>query len=382
MPATRIALITTLKHNVGDDFVRSGIIYILRKVFGRLELSFIHKHLPITSRPEFEWFHNLGVSNAVDSLSTQLSLKITRRVDNLLPLMRSDKVTSCDVLVQSGAPVYWLGDEGNCAENEWWEPLMERRWLSGRRDGRFLNLAAGACQRWGSDGKEFKERTDVMRYVSHSFDTANLTTVRDTLSKRILSYAGREAVVLPCTSIFAINENSISPSTGDYVVLNYMHAGGHYTLGQESDPGRWEETFRQGLLRISRKHRCLLVCHNHKELALAKRLFPDVKRFWSGKYEDYLAVYSQAKWGVFNRVHGAFALASLGKPSIIVGSDSRSEMAELIGLRSSFVGNVDANWLYEQIDHLESTLECYPEIIAGIKSDAERRYVGLIRESV
>src|SRR5690606_34855694 len=41
----KVAFITTINHNVGDDFVRAGIMYLLSRVIAPFEPAFIHKHL-------------------------------------------------------------------------------------------------------------------------------------------------------------------------------------------------------------------------------------------------------------------------------------------------------------------------------------------------
>ena len=48
------SIITTVRHNIGDDFVREGIVSILNSVIviGKIEL--IHKHSPVTANYGFE----------------------------------------------------------------------------------------------------------------------------------------------------------------------------------------------------------------------------------------------------------------------------------------------------------------------------------------
>ena len=57
----RVTVITTMQHNVGDDFVRDGITYLLSRVLPKMELELVHKHLPITARPQFSWLHSLRI---------------------------------------------------------------------------------------------------------------------------------------------------------------------------------------------------------------------------------------------------------------------------------------------------------------------------------
>ena len=46
----QVCLISTLHHNVGDDFVREGILCLLREVIGEFKAKVIHKHFPVTVR--------------------------------------------------------------------------------------------------------------------------------------------------------------------------------------------------------------------------------------------------------------------------------------------------------------------------------------------
>jgi hypothetical protein len=80
-------------------------------------------------------------------------------------------------------------------------------------------------------------------------------------------------------------------------------------------------------------------------LTFARRLLPEIATFHSPRHEDYLRCYAKARFGIVNRVHAAFALGSLGKPSVVIGADSRALMAEMIGLTSVFVNDATEEWL-------------------------------------
>jgi hypothetical protein len=62
-----VAVITTIDHNAGDDFVRQGIIYLLRKKLGETGVALIHKHIPVTVRPEFEWIYYAGLTRVLNN---------------------------------------------------------------------------------------------------------------------------------------------------------------------------------------------------------------------------------------------------------------------------------------------------------------------------
>lgn len=374
----RVSVITTTRHNVGDDFVRDGLLHLIEQVIGPVREKHIHKHLPITARPEFDWYHLGGVARLLDRLDPRLGLRGSRGLD-LLPLFPwSDRVLNCDVLIQSGAPVYWSTPDGDCQNNEWWRPLIERRWVP-RANGRpFISLAGGTCQHFHSDGSEFAGRTAVLDYVRRFYDLTTLTTVRDELSVEVLRLAGRTAEALPCTSIFAVDRLGIRPRPGEYVALNYMSGGGHFEFGQPIDKAAWERRFTTFVRNLSKREKCVLACHNAKELADARRILPEVPVFFSGDYRSFLEFYAGAKFGVMNRVHGAFALASLGKPAMVIGADSRARMAEMIGLGCSFVNDATEEWLEHQAGVAARRVEDYPAEIAERKTRAKGRYVAAL----
>jgi len=382
-PKTRVTIITTLEHNVGDDFVRDGIIFLLGKVLGSMELQFIHKHLPITARPEFTWLRSSGLDDRLDRLSDRFSLRATRRIDAILPLRPStDRIRTADVLVQSGGPVFWANSDGDCTGTEWWGPLIQRRWIQNEPRRPFLNLAGGTCQRYDSDASEFARLPQVLDHIRRFFDLTALTTVRDDLSVKVLRQAGREGVLLPCTSLFAVDMWNIKPAPGEYVVLNYMPAGGHYIFGQSIDSEQWERRFVALARRLAHRERVIMVCHNSKELAAARQLLPELEFFHSANYSDYLRLYSHARWGILNRVHGCFALASLGKPSAVIGSDSRSRMVRLLGLPEQFVNAATDEWLESTAEQLSGLSGSFSEHMVQLKAASAAVYVSRLRRAL
>jgi hypothetical protein len=381
---TRVSFITTVNHNVGDDFVREGIIYLLENHCGRVQTSLIHKHLPITARPEFSWIHDLKVDCFLDKHKPMVARRLTDQIDSVLHLFPwSDRITRCDILVQSGAPIYWANSPlKDCKDNEWWKPLIERRWLKYGANRPFLNLAGGACQPWDSDGSEFADRPATLEYIRRFFDLATLTTLRDTLSVRILKLAGRSAPALPCSSIFSVDRLGIKPLRGEYVALNYMPCGGHYAFGQSINSLGWERSFVHFARKLATRIPCVLVCHDERELHAAKNLLPELELFHSHHYSDYLHCYARAKWGILNRIHGAFALASLGKPATIVGTDTRAQMAGMFGMRSIFVNQADEAWLDAEAVRLESEINSFPIKMTNLKNAAEQKYLELIKSAL
>ena len=362
---TKICFITTVNHNVGDDFVREGIIYLLNQKLKDtvLNFEFIHKHSPITARHGFEWFRNYRLSKYVDRF---LPLSITK-----------DRVLEADILVQSGAPVYWCHPETNgphCYANEWFKPLIKRRYLKTALKAPFLNLAAGTCQKYYSDGSEFDSCKSCQHYIKELQSLTKVTIVRDKLAKKILNNMGFDAPIIPCPSIFARESFGIESENPEYVALNYMSGGAHYVFGQKIEFEKWENNFKMFYKKISKIEKCVFVCHNQHEVSNAKKIDSNANIFISHDYKDYIRFYAKAKFGIMNRVHGAFLIASFGRPAVLIGNDSRVKMSEEIGLQHIFVNNADLDWLLEQYEYLKNGADNYLERFNGIRKKAYNDY--------
>ncbi|MEQ1749203.1 MAG: polysaccharide pyruvyl transferase family protein [Prosthecobacter sp.] len=319
----KVCVISTLNHNVGDDFVRAGILSLLHEVLGEIEVQTIHKHFPATVRG--------GIWTRIDTLTRGLSdrfswrTRLSRIADRLPMHPRTDLALSSDLIVQSGAPVYWLNNYSKCAHTEWFRPVIERRWLRLKERVPLLNLGAGSCQSWGSLGVEISEDTECRTYIDQFTRWCSLTTVRDALAQRIVRECGHEVPLLPCPSIFAPDATGVQPKDGEYVALNYMPNGGHYELdGRSAELGRrWEKVFCEEARLLAGQQRCLMICHDQKELEQAAHLLPDIPRFFSTEWQDYLDAYSRCCFAVVNRVHGAVVTAAMGKSVLLTGNDSR-----------------------------------------------------------
>ncbi|WKN29790.1 polysaccharide pyruvyl transferase family protein [Porifericola rhodea] len=365
----KISFITTVNHNVGDDFIREGLKFLLRKRFeGRaIEFANIHKHSPITSRNGFEKVR---------------SLRQSERWDRRLPLwITTDKILSADIVVQSGAPVYWY-HEGitDCVKgNEWYDPLIKWRYRK-KQSGALYNLAAGACQTYNSDGTEFLNSPKVCDYIKEFHSLCQATTVRDKLAQDVLKQLGLKAQLIPCSSIFAADEYALKDCGSEYVVLNYMSGGGHFSFGQSIDFSKWQREFKKFYQILKQKEKVVFSCHNQKEIQEAKDLDPQAEIFFSENYLDYMKFYSRAKFGFMNRIHASYQLSSYGKPSLIVGADTRARMATEIGNTAIFVEDATAEVLLETYNTFLQRRKDYKEQFSEIKKAAFNDYMSVLED--
>lgn len=360
----KISIITTVDHNVGDDFVREGIKYLLRKYYANKDIEFqnIHKHSPITTRYGFEKirYNKFRIANVLDSV--------------IPAFVSKDRVKEADLLVQSGAPVYWCHDGGShCFNNEWYGPLIKRRFTKAKNIP-LINLAAGTCQPYHSDGSEFCSKCE--KYMKEFYDYSKITTARDTLSKVAFEKIGKNIPVIPCSSIFAVDEHGLKNEGEDFVVVNYMRGGAHYTIGQDIDFDKWEKAFKDFYFELKKSERVIFSCHNQKEVNEALEIDSNAEIFYEkDDYLAYMKLYSKAKCGIMNRVHGGFMLASFGKPSIVIGNDSRARMAGEIGIQHYFVNDATTELLCSEYERICKNKEEYKTQFESIKEKAYQDYM-------
>ncbi|HYF36879.1 MAG TPA: polysaccharide pyruvyl transferase family protein, partial [Prosthecobacter sp.] len=331
----RVCLISTVAHNVGDDFVREGIVWLLRKLLGELDPRIIHKHFPVTARGAW--------AQKVDHLTRPLQQRLplrraTSKLVDSLPLNReTDAVLRSDLLIQCGAPVYWKNRYSSCAETEWYGPLIERRWQLVRSRVPLLNLGAGSCQALASDGSEVWQDGACSRFIDEFTAAASLTTVRDCLAQQIVRRCGHEVPLLPCPSVFAPQAAGVVSTSDDYVALNYMKDGGHFDLADQGAEVQrsWETRFVKTARALAKRHRCLLICHDRAEYDEAGRLVPELPRRLTLDWRDCLHAYAGCRFALVNRVHGGVVAAALGRPVLIIGNDSRLHTGRLVpGVRT------------------------------------------------
>ena len=280
------------------------------------------------------------------------------------------------MLVQAGTPVFYCFDNGHgCHEIEWFRPLIEKRYLKMPQRVPFLNLGAGSCQVYDSDGSEFNRMTKCREFIKNLFDISSVTTLRDGLSKRILNDLGFDAPVIPCPSIFARDELAIVPGEPEYIALNFRPIAAEHDLWQEIGVDRWKKIFLQFASEAERRFPVVFVCHNDNEVKATLQISPSAKIFFSKSAADFLRFYSKAKFYVGTRVHGAFATASFGRPAFLIGSDSRAKMMTEISLGNAFVNDVTIEILLGALEELEGQAGTYEKTMKSLKEKAFNSYM-------
>lgn len=359
-PHTRkIAFITTWNTNIGDDFVREGIRAVLDTLF-TYQPYLINKHTP---------------THSVSSPCPE---------DHPVPV--KDKILDADIIIQSGAPVYWNlgpGPGQSCWSSEWIAPLWYERIAKVWEKKPVLNLAAGSAQGYLGNANEILHDDRCRNFIHDLNRFCRLTTVRDQLAHEIHFILGYDAYRLPCSSIFSWRRHLRAlQQDRRAIALNFMPLGGHFETPPAINRIAWAKAFKE-IVRLLQREKCELqfIAHSPQEVEAMHRLVPKAEVFFSRNYQDYYAVYGRCRAGILNRVHGALLLAGSGAPVIVAGNDSRSRSIDEMHLFRYHVNHIDPAAVVHRLlgaAHDSSIAR----MLAQVEADSFRDMQNLVRRAL
>ena len=330
----KIGLITTLDTNIGDDFIRLGIQRVLRAAFPGPEPRWIllNKHRPETIWPPGHPCRHLPAW-------APRWRRAARRA-------WGSRFHGCAGIVQCGAPVIWK----RCARCEWNGPVWQDVVGELHRRVPVLNLAIGSAYSLSAVPDRVEDPAD-RDYLRSILGYCRLTTARDKLAQRLAAELGTEIPLIPCSAGLAFDAPE-SDEARDIAFVNYMPKAGHYDFSGDVDEVAWDRTLGEVLARMSRTFRVVFLCHDRREELLAAERFPGYERRRPQTPAEYAALARQAALGLFNRLHGAVALAGMGVPSVAVGNDTRLWMVAEYGLPTFDVRTCAADALWSAFENL------------------------------
>ena len=371
----KIGIITTLNTNIGDDFIREGICKLLKEIYRSEQPEFVcvNKHKPYTVYPGW---HPIRLRDVAKRLPVGQKL-LSSTADTFFAHVGFTLFDNCDLIVQCGTPVFWHG----CNQNEWAIPLWHD--VVGRlcRKVPVLNLAAGSCYPWERQQNVLKLPEDI-EYIKSILGYCRLTTVRDRLARSICTSVGWDTPQIPCSAFLAAKGRRAAVAESGYVLINYMRGGGHYGWEQGIDPGIWEKTVRKLLARLGSRHKLAFLCHDEKELSLARVIAPDILSIVPKTVHEYFECVSNAKFGICNRMHASVAMAGLGIPSIAICTDTRLLMVAELGLSTFYVKDVDEDILEEETESTLKILRTEQERLLVLQHETWDKYVSLIENTL
>ncbi len=346
----RLGLLTTLNNNIGDDFIREGLLHVIRQVAPAtpLDLVMLNKHEP---RTVYSRRHPIRLLDKKNFKPSWLTKPFRLLAEKYLPPLGHTVFDECDILIQCGTPVIWQG----CRNSEWarliWRDVFARLTDAGKP---LLNLGGGSCYPMEQIPETLAGSPDE-NFVRLMLKSARLTTVRERLAHKLMTSIGGVPPLLCCPALLAAQAFVQPSAPTKKVLINYMAGGGHYDWKQAIDAKKWEQTMRQVVRHLEQQGwQPLLLAHNEKELALATEIWPHLPRICPASVPEYFEVARGAAFGVCNRMHASVALAGLGIPSVAVGTDSRNLMVELVGLPVFYVKAATTERMVTAVDELQA----------------------------
>ena len=352
----KIGFMTTLGVNVGDEFIREGICSFFDEIFETYQAFYVNKH-------------------DLDTLARTCE-------DECFVL--EDKFRDADIIVQAGAPVYWNLGESTCYNVSWAKELWENRIFRLGKEKPVLNIAAGCCQPYPGSAEDVADDPKCAAFVRQVDKACCWTSVRDPLASEILNHLGLKHEALPCTAFHAARRYQLRHNTyGNVLAVNLMPLGGHFRLKEEVNEELWAEVIEKMLPQLRRYHYLLFVAHTLEEKEFMKRWRSGSEVvFYSPRWRDYLPVYARCIGAVANRVHGAVCAAGFGRPSVIVGNDTRLQIGEFIGIPSRYVAGVSADEIVNLIETGLKNSGSERERLLELREESAKRYCAAIAEKI
>lgn len=373
----KLGLITTLNTNIGDDFIREGIVSLLKHIFNHHEIKWIpvNKHFPFSVYPSW---HPIHLRNTLTYFPNIPGKKSTRRfIETVFPKVRFSNFDNCNLIVQCGAPVFWP----NCYQNEWakpiWHDIIER--LHDKIP--VLNLATGSCYPWERQPSKIDIPED-QKYIKSILGYCRLTTVRDHLSQALCKTLDHQVPLIPCSAFLVGRDRNIQVNHSGYILINYMIGGGHYSWDQNIDNQKWENVIKTLITRLSKRHKIAFLCHDAKEVSLAKKLNSELPVFFPKSIQEYLDCTSQATFAICNRMHASVAMAGLGIPSIAICTDTRLLMVSQIGLPIHYVKDVSADELEEETENGIAAISLERNRLLSLQDQTWGNYITFVKEAL
>jgi 2-polyprenyl-3-methyl-5-hydroxy-6-metoxy-1,4-benzoquinol methylase len=351
----KIAFMTSLGVNVGDEFIREGICSFLDEIFETWDPFYVNK---------------------VDLLSLHQSLEDEATV-------LEDKFRDADIIIQAGAPVYWKIGENSSYTVEWAEELWQKRIFQLGPEKPIFNIAAGACQPYPDFAKTFLSDPACIQFAKDVRSACRWISVRDPLASQILYALGLEHDVLPCTAFYASRRSKFLGSYGQVIGINLMPFAGHYKLKEDIDEGAWRATIEAFLSPLRKHHTLFFIAHDPYEKEFMKSfLAPGEVIFHSLHWRDYLPVYAKCSAIMASRVHGAVCAAGFGRPAVIVGNDTRLLIGDYIGIPSLYVSKAKAEEVVDLMERGIAMQHTERDRLLTLREESANRYRNAILEGL
>lgn len=377
---TKVALLSHRFGNIGHSFMAVGAEEVVAEAFGpQAEVTHFEQHFPFEVHGKHHSMRRLDPPRLgrFTPLLRALEPELVQRL-----LWRYTLPLEFDLAVACGGPNIVAGGSRSL-------PLrMMLHYMNGAfrfRGVPLIDAAVGCCF-------PYERVPDALppedaAFYRAAMERCSVVAVRDPVAARIRSLLGFEGPLLPCIALaggrrFEAVAAGVRGDGDGYLLVNFQRRGANEDWGQGVDPARWMSVVRNALDILRQRHDIVLVAHSQAESEAARELAPDLPCFRPESVEDYARVAAGAKAGFVSRLHAAIALAGIGVPSLVVGTDTRLGTAELMGLDTAYVKTLSAEEVVERVERLIEIRAAERERLIALREATIREYAKLFRSTV
>ena len=189
------------------------------------------------------------------------------------------------------------------------------------------DLAVGSCFPLSKNDFTFKDDDKVFYQKAISY--VKEITVREEVAQKVLNQINIKADILPCVASASgryfekfIDHNPIENK--NLILINYQLFGANTDWGQGIDTENWKKTISEVIQALQLDgFEVAFICHSSEEKDLANKFELNAKVFYPKTLIEYVKIIKNARAALVSRIHAAVALAGIGVPSVVTGTDTR-----------------------------------------------------------
>jgi hypothetical protein len=374
----KIALLSHRGGNIGHDFMAAGMNEAVIEAFGRdVEVVHFEQHRPFDVYAPTHWvriFNHLkhGRHRAIRNVLVNGSVR--KWLWRHLPDMPFGLAVAC------GGPNIV---PGAAKIPEMHLLLHHMNGAFAQRGVSFVDAGVGAA--FPLEGVKRLDDAQDIEFYKAAFGYTTHVSVRDAVAKTVCDDLDVVATLIPCGAIGAgrLFERLAPPrSDGRHIVINFQALGANTDWGQGVDRSAWRSTVRAVVDELSKRHAVRFLAHSRAEAALVAEFACDFPCDTPDDLESYAAAIAGAKAGFVSRIHAAIALAGIGVPSLVVGTDTRLGTVKEMKLPTCPVKQATATEIVNVMEDLALSSKPERDRLLNLRETTVKQYVNIFRKNL
>ncbi len=354
-----------ISYNPGDDIVKDGQKYLFEEEYsGEIEWDVLWRYHP------GYW------SDYIPEQISKLHPKYLWGAWPALPKKMFNRLRECDCVINASGPLLYSG--------KWYHSKFEPWFLVLKRavkdsETKFVNLGFGTH----FHSAENYKRNNIWAKLNNSFikeisTISEVVASRENIADELMRKNNESSEgVIPCPSIMAKKYWSVEPDQKDYIAVNFHPKGTRVRKIDKSKDKGFVNIYERFIENIEdRGFDVKYVFHEELEYELAKKVLDldgkDV--IVPSSIPEFLRAYGEARAAITSRMHGAYAAASFGVPSISLGSDSRLGMIDLMDLPKVKLDSVTLEEMTKKFDKVIQNEKKWSKSLTRICEKSEDKY--------